>query len=161
MPEDMEGWSFRRRIAQPFVTAAASEYDVFARWYETARETGISYRRTDMLEDWRREKGLVRYQAVCERLADGTQPPERVFTDTPWDGLRSSLMYEFRITGWDRETGESFTRFGAVTSDSLLTVGEAKGIYEDTYVAGALYGEWADVEISLLAVRHKTGSAFT
>ncbi|GAF75442.1 unnamed protein product, partial [marine sediment metagenome] len=55
MPSLMEGWSDARRIAQPFVTSAATTEDVFQRWYETARDAGISYRRTDMLEDWRRE----------------------------------------------------------------------------------------------------------
>jgi hypothetical protein len=161
MPDGMEEWSYRRRVAQPFVSAAASEYDVFARWYEDARESGLSYRRTDMLEDWRREKGLIRYQAVCEQLRDDTQPPDRIFTDTPWEGLRSALMYEFRIEGWDRETGESFVRFGAVTTDTHLTVGEAKALYDEAYIESQAYGEWVDVIVSLIAVRHKTGAAFT
>lgn len=155
-----EEWSFARRIAQPFVEAAAQRYDVFEPWYEEARDAGISYRRSDMLEDWRRERGLVLYQSVCERLRPDTQPPEHLFTETPWEGLSTALLYEFRFEGVDKATQERFTRFVGVGTDTRLTVGEARRIFDEEYLTPGVYGELEDVRLTLVSVRHKVGAEY-
>ena len=158
MPPQEEEWSLARRIAQPFLREAVQTWDVFERWYESAREAGISYRRTDMLEDWRREKGLVLYQYEAERLSPTTQPPTRMWTETPWEGLTTSLLYEFRFEGVDVPTRESFSRFVGVGTDTVLTIGEAIQAFMEEYVEAGVDGELEQGKLTLVPLRHKGGS---
>lgn len=160
MPDLMEGWSQSRRIAQPFVSGAAVREDVFERWYEQAREAGISYRRTDMLEDWRREKGLVLHQAQLERLRPGAQPPASWMTDKPWDGLTTSLVYEFRFTGRDAETQEGFDRFVGVGTNTRLTIEEAVNQFMGEYVDTKVYGDLEGLRFTVSSVWHKSESEY-
>jgi len=164
-PQEEEEWSFARRLAQPFVREAPRVHETFASWYREARETGISYRRTDMLEDWRRERGLVVHEAELSRLRPETLPPERTWTDTPWPGLRTSLLYEFRMTGAELIIEEGrvvdrrpFERFISLGTDTRLTVGEARSSIVDEYIAMLVYGALEDIELTLVSVRHRTGA---
>jgi hypothetical protein len=156
----MEGWSEARRIAQPFVTSAANREDVFARWYEQAQEAGISYRRTDMLEDWRREKGLVLHQAQLERMDPEGVPPRAWMTDKPWDGLTTSLVYEFRLEGWDVDKKEWVDQFVGVPTDTHVTEQEAIDAFFEGYIDAKVYGELVEVSMTFVSVWHKTGSDF-
>lgn len=160
MPSLMEGWSEARRIAQPFVTSAATTTDVFARWYETARDAGISYRRTDMLEDWRRERGLVLHQAQLERLGPDSLPPAAWMTDRPWDGLTTSLVYEFYMEGWDVDKKEWVEKFVGVASNKHLTIGEAEDQFFAEYIKPGNYGKLVEASLTMTSVWHKTDSEY-
>lgn len=157
MPPQEEGWSYSRRIAQPFVQSAATRYDVFARWYEEAREGGISYRRSDMLSDWRREKGLVLHQVECEGLSAETKVPERLFTPTDWPGMTNKYQYVFRYTAEDKETKERFEDVVAVVAtDRELLPGEAWEEFEGSFRLGQPY-DWMElVDFQMFAVRRRT-----
>lgn len=160
MPSLMEGWSEARRIAQPFVMSLAHRDISGAEALRTLQGAGIGYREGDFYEDWRRELGLVRHQAQLERLRPGSQPPAGWMTDRPWDGLTTSLVYEFHFTGRYSKTMDEFDRYVGVGSDTRLTVGEATQLFIDGYLEPKVCGDLENVSLSLVSVWHKTDSEY-
>lgn len=157
MPPRTEDWSYRRRIAQPFVIGYAREPISGAEALGRLREGGLGYRTVDFYSDWRRERGLVLHEYECTVLRRDTIPPTRVFTDTEWPGLASKYLYEFRIEGTDIATGEALVdEFRAIGSDTLLTVGEAEDEYWARFEEGVSDPDKEVEEITLTSVRRRT-----
>lgn len=113
-----------------------------------------------MLDDWRREKGLILHQAQLERLDPERQPPSAWMTDRPWDGLRTSLVYEFRFTGRDAETQEGFDRYIGVATNKQLTIQQASDLFTEEYVDTEVYGKLENVAYTMVSVWHKSGSEY-
>lgn len=157
MPPQEREWSKQRKVAQPYLKRAVRDYEVFERWYEDARETEISYRRTDMLSDWRNEKSLVLNQALVESLRPETPVPERAFTRTEWPGMTRKYHYIFRYSGYDTETEEIFTdRNMSFGTDTELLPGEAEARFFEILSEMAELSPITIEEQHLMAVRRRT-----
>ena len=160
MPSLMEGWSEARRIAQPFVMSLAHRDISGAEALRTLQGAGIGYREGDFYEDWRREMGLVRHQAQLERLRPDSQPPVGWMTDRPWDGLTTSLVYEFYMEGWDVDKKEWVEKYVGVGTNTRLTVGEAEDQFFAEYVTPGVYGRLVEASLTMTSVWHKTDSEY-
>lgn len=157
MPPQEQEWSVNRRLAQPFLLRLAREPIPGAEGLRRLRESGLGYRMTDFYSDWRRERGLIRYEYECTRLSRTITPPERVFTDTEWPGLTSKYLYEFRLEGIDRVTGERLEdEYRAIGTDTLLTVGEAEDDYWDRWEEGVSDPDKEVEKVTLVSVRRRT-----
>lgn len=146
-------WSSTRLMAQPFVQAAAHRFDTAQAWIDEARAGGISYRRTDMLADWRREKDLMLYEVEMSRLSPTTTPREAALTETRWPGMSTRYMYEFRVVGEEIATKRTFSGYRAIATDRLLTVGEVMEDYLERLDAGTSDPDLEISQVTLMAVR--------
>lgn len=157
MPPQEEVWSPARLLAQPFLQRLAHEPITGAMALRQLREAGLGYRTQDFYSDWRRERGLVLYEYECGVLRRTTIPPERVFTDTEWLGLTNKYLYEFRLEGIDRITGEPMVdEYRAIGSDTLLTVGEAEDDYWLRWELEQTDPQYEVEKVTLMAVRRRT-----
>lgn len=160
MPSLMEGWSQARRIAQPFIVSLSHEDISGAEALRQLQATGIGYREGDFYEDWRRERGLVLHQAQLERLRPDSLPPVAWMTDRPWDGLTTSLVYEFRMQGWNTDKLEWVDRYVGVGGNTHITVDEAIDQFFAEYIDPKVYGEMLEVSLTMTSVWHKSDSEF-
>lgn len=158
MSELMQGWSQARRIGQPFVSRGVREHESGASWIREMREAGLGYRDQDMYADWRREQGLALHEAQLRVMSPDQTPPREFWTDTPWDGLSTSLLYEFRVELRDKETQEVIEEFRAVGSNKLITLEEAADDYIRRVNEGLSDPRYEVVSAVSMDVRHKTGS---
>lgn len=157
MPPQEEVWSATRLLAQPFVLRLVREPISGAEGLRRLRDIGLGYRTTDFYSDWRRERGLARYEYECSVLRRETTPPDRVFTDTEWPGLTNRYLYVFSLAGTDRITGEPLVdEFRAIGTDTLLTVGEAEDEYWTRWLEGVSDPDKEIETATLTAVRRRT-----
>jgi hypothetical protein len=143
---------------QPFIAAAAQQYESGAEWIRASREAGTSYRTQDMYADWRREHGLALHEAQIKAMSPDKTPPQSFWTETPWDGLSTSLLYEFRVELRDIETGEVVSAFRATGTNKLLTFEEAAENYRQRVEEGLSDPRFEVVSVTPMDVRHKVGA---
>lgn len=93
-----------------------------SKWIAEEKSVGMSYRRTDMLADWRdigeykKKEGLARY------VRKGYVPSERAAEVHVW-AMSKEYMYKVRCETVLRPDLPVVTRFVNIMSDSPMTVG--------------------------------------
>lgn len=96
-----------------------------SKFISTMRERGLSYRRTDMLSDWRsvgnteKKTGLLRY------VRKDFKPSPDLYAEVSWD-LKREYMFKVSVYTRTRPGEKPKQRFINVMSDRTLTPGEVE-----------------------------------
>ena len=81
---------------------------------------GLSYRRTDMLADWRSVNELVRKEGAIRYVRKDRYPTERTIAQVEW-GMSKEYMYKVKVQSVIK-AGEPITeRFVNIMSDVPMT----------------------------------------
>lgn len=92
-----------------------------ARFIGEMREAGLSYRRTDMLADWRDVNELVTKEGLARYVRKGYIPGEKAAEIHEW-AMSKEYMYRVRSESRLYPGVEVVTRFVNIISDSPMTV---------------------------------------
>jgi len=84
------------------------------------KEQGLSYRRTDMLADFRSVNELERKADAFRFVRKDYYPTERSMAQVEWS-LEKEFMYKLKVQSQTEPGGEITERFVNITSDSPLT----------------------------------------
>jgi len=91
-----------------------------SRFISDMRATGLSYRRTDMLADWRSVNELERKEGVIRYVRKDRYPTEKSIAAVEWE-LSKEYMYKVQVQSVIKE-GEPITeRFVNIMSDVPMT----------------------------------------
>ena len=91
-----------------------------SRFISDMREVGLSYRRTDMLADWRTINELERKEGVLRYVRKDRYPTEKSIAAVEW-AISKEYMYKIKVQSVIR-IGEPITeRFVNIMSDVPLT----------------------------------------
>ena len=120
---------------------------------------GLTYRRTNMLSDWRSVAGIESKKDIIKYVRKDRLPSMRAVADVEWE-LSKEYMYKAKV--WAQtKPGEPMTeRFVNITSDNLLTPQEIESqIY-------SRWGEWEKYQgdvlnrVQVVGVYHKIEQPF-
>ena len=138
---------------EPGVTSADKAYAYL-------RDAGYAVPRSAVREVWREAIRGQDYIAIANRLESEDRVPESWMTPTEWD-YSHRYNYVVEISGTNDITGLPETRHVTVTSDTLITIGEAEG---DAANAAFNYGlniVGGDFAMSLSSVRVARGRTWS
>lgn len=106
------------------------------RFIKDMRDEGLSYRRSDMLSDWRSVNQLETKADLFKYVRKDYYPSPKVLADVSWN-LSKEFMYKVRVMS-RLAPGEPLTeRFVNIISDSPMT----RGMVEQSVVE-----QWAEWE---------------
>jgi len=106
-----------------------------SRFIAEMRELGLSYRRTDMLADWRSVGEIEKKEGMLRYVRKDRYPTEKTIAAVEWD-LSKEYMYKVQVKLIMRP-GEPITeRFVNIMSDVPLTPVMAEAEVEERW------GEW-------------------
>lgn len=117
----------RRGLAFPFISRGVAEGMSSEAIIKALRETGLSYRRQDMLADIRsvREGAKVR-EEFRTMTPDTPVDPDR-YAMWEWN-IKEPYLYQVALSVTDRQTGKTELQYYGVLSDRVLTRREAEEI---------------------------------
>lgn len=106
-----------------------------SRFIADMREVGLSYRRTDMLADWRSVNELERKEGAVRYVRKDRYPTEKTIASVEW-AISREYMYKVKVQSVVR-IGEPITeRFVNIMSDVPLTPAMIEAEVEERW------GEW-------------------
>lgn len=149
--ERTDSWQTQFSSARPYYLRAVEAGVTFNEFYDTMRDAGLGYRRTNMLADWRDVSGLWFGETQIQRLGENTPIPERL-TSAPWSqqaaDYNAYVQYE-----WQDPDGKWHTSMRVIQSDTLLSKGEYEGIARSLYAPD---GDYADASARYFHLRGVT-----
>ncbi len=106
-----------------------------SRFIADMRATGLSYRRTDMLADWRSINELERKEGALRFVRKDRYPTEKSMAAVTW---ATSKEYMYKVKVWSQiKAGEPMTeRFVNIMSDAPMTPTMLEAEVEERW------GEW-------------------
>ena len=112
-----------RGILAPLMFRAIEGGSSFNKFYQSARNKGISYRRASMLADWNATRSLVENRDQLQQVASGefpqlTEVSESVFKWT------EPFVYQARVEAQVTPEAPVTERFVTVLSSEQLTMGQ-------------------------------------
>ena len=87
------------------------------------REAGLSYRRTDMLADWRDAGSIQKKEGLARYVRKGYVPSDRIAEIRAWS-MSKEYMYKVRSESILRAGEKPVTRFVNIMSDRPMTIEE-------------------------------------
>lgn len=106
-----------------------------SRFLADMREAGLSYRRSDMLADWRSVNELERKEGALRFVRKGYYPTEKSIAQVEWE-ISREYMYKVRTESRLRPDEPIAVRFVNIMSDTPLTPAELEAQVEERW------GEW-------------------
>lgn len=108
-----------RGLAQSFIRRGASEGQTGASILGFLREQGLGYRTQNFYEDFRKWKGVEKYETQITDLDQDRLIPEGWTQDTPYK-LTSEYLYQLKATYVDIDTGtEILTNWGINSNERM------------------------------------------
>lgn len=89
----------------------------------TMKEKGLSYRRTDMLADWREVASIMKAESALGRIRTGYIPIDRMAELKVWN-LSQEYMYKVRSEQITKTGKRLEPKFVNIMSDEPMTVEE-------------------------------------
>lgn len=152
--ERTASWESSYSAARPFMMRASDEGMSFNTFYDISKESGISYRRERMLEDWRSIQGLYVKEALINALTPTKAIPD-AFTQLGPEGqtmaYRGIIQYKYD----DPTTGETLTGVRVIGSDKPLSRARFEEIASRAFEENRPYADPSAREFSLRAVYRK------
>lgn len=106
-----------------------------SRFLADMQDAGLSYRRTDMLADWRSVNQLERKEGVLRYVRKDYYPTEKAMAQVTWETSRE-YMYKVKTESRLRPKEPLVTRFVNIMSDTPLTPRELEAQIAERW------GEW-------------------
>jgi hypothetical protein len=139
-PTRTSSWQSAFGSVKAFMLKAVNSAMSFNEFYDTTKETGISYRRTNMLTDWRNVQGLYKFEQSIGQLNPDSIIPSRYMTDEAHSVNYNVLAgVEYKYT--DALTGETITGMRMVDSDELSTTNDYLSRAQELFREGAPYAD--------------------
>ncbi|GAI64195.1 unnamed protein product [marine sediment metagenome] len=114
-----------------------------SRFIKDMRDIGLSYRRTDMLADWRSVNELERKEGVLRYVRKDRYPTEKTIAAVTWETSKE-FMYKVKVQSVIR-IGEPITeRFVNIMSDVPMTPAMVEAEVEERW------GEWEKYEAEII-----------
>lgn len=114
-----------RGILAPLMFRAIEGGSSFNRFYQSARDKGISYRRASMLADWNATKSLVESRDKLQRLDPGDFPELTEVSESRFKWTEP-FVYQARVEAQVTAEAPVTERFVTVLSSEQLTIGEVE-----------------------------------
>jgi len=105
------------------------------RFIKDMRAVGLSYRRTDMLADWREVNELEKKEGLARFVRKGYVPAERAAELKTW-AMSREYMYKVKTQSRLRPDEPVVDRFVNIMSDTPMTIEEIESQVTDAW------GEW-------------------
>jgi hypothetical protein len=144
-------WEEAYSAARPFMLRAADEGMSFNAFYDVARDSGISYRRARMLEDWRTVLGVYRNETLIRNMSADRVIPENYTMAGP-AGQTAPYRAVIQYTYTDPTTGEELTGTRVIGSDRLRTRSELESIASHAFEPGRPYADPTAGDFRLRAI---------
>lgn len=135
-----ETWDRNFNRSEFYIRQAVNEGLSFGDWYETAKETGLSYRYTNMRADWRDVQSLYRWESSLQGLDPDAEVPD-LYTIEGRAGQRYNYLAGVEYSYWDHVENKWAKSVRMVTSEGLSTTDDYVGQAEDLFAAGGTYDD--------------------
>jgi len=112
-----------RGLSQSFLRAGVSAGLSAASTIRTLATQGLTYRRTDMLADFREWAQVPAKADVIKNVRHDYRPSKALYIETSGKQLRA-FRYQVTVDVYNPETKEKFNFVSNVTSDRQLTISE-------------------------------------
>lgn len=158
MPEPIRtsAWKDAFGSTKAFILKAVNQGMSFNDFYDTAKETGISYRRERMLTDWRNVQGLYKFEASISKLDLDKVISSRFVTDESHSVNYNYLAgVEYKYT--DAITGEDVIAMRMVDSNELSAKSDYISRAAELYKEGAAYADPSARDFKVRFVESKRG----
>lgn len=131
--------STERGILRSLMYKALDAAYSFNAFYRSAQEKGISYRRSDMLADWRSIQSELTNRAALRSLSAGDIPEHTAVGTTPFK-YTEPFIYKARVEYQVSAEAPLTEQFVTVLSSKALTIGGAVGQVMEKW-PGFAYGK--------------------
>lgn len=123
-------------------------------WIRELKAAGLSYRRTNMLADFRSMLGIERKKDAAKYTRKDRLPSMHAIADVEWD-LSAEYMYKMRV--WVRTAPDEplHERFVNVMSDRLLRPSEAEAEVFKRWGTWEKYAGETPERAEVSEIRHK------
>lgn len=142
MPEPVRTPSWLRQFnaSKSFMLKAINDEVTFNDFYDLMKSAGLSYRRTNMLTDFRNVQGLYKFEDLLDKLDPFKVIAQQYVTN---EGHSVNYNYlagvEYKYT--DPFTGETITGIRMVDSETLSTKADYIERAESMFKEGAPYAD--------------------
>jgi len=151
--ERTPAWQAQYGAARPLIYRADEAGLSFDQYYRAMQDAGLSYRRANMLADWRQATGLWQGEINIQR-ADPTKPISERYTSAPWAEQKAAfnayVQYE-----WTGPDGEPHVGMRVIQSDTLLSRNEYEQKARKLYAPDGAYADSSARSFHLRAVTGK------
>lgn len=124
-------------------------------WIREMREAGISYRRTDMLADYRQTLELEKKEGLARFVRKGYIPSERSAELKEW-AMSKEYMYKVQTESRLRPDEPVTTRFVNIMSDTPLTIEEIESQVESSWQQWERYSAEEITGLQVWSAVHRT-----
>ena len=115
----VQGWSKARGMAQPFIEKMARLGQSAASIYDAMKDTGIGYRKTDLLADVRRYKGMAEQRNTSKYTRKDRMPTLSSMTADPRP-LKNKYQTYIQAELVNSDTGEKSSRLFMIGYDKQI-----------------------------------------
>lgn len=147
-----ETWSKNYSQAEPHMNSAYNRGMSFNAFYEQVKGTHISYRRENMLTDWREVAGLYKYEWSLRQMP-GDQQVRLNQTVEARGEQRSNFLATVEYQFLDAETGKYEPNARLIASSELLEKDEYVRLASEWLEPGGAYYDPSITGIRLRIVR--------
>jgi len=112
-----------RGLAQSFIRSSVTRGLTSAATIRTLTTAGLTYRRTEMLADFREWAQVPAKADAIKAVRHDYRPSRRLFIETTGKQLRA-FRYQVGVDIYNPETGERLHMVTNITSERSMTVGE-------------------------------------
>lgn len=151
-----KAWQSAFGTAEPFMRQAFRTGVSFNEFQRIAMETGISYRRTRMLEDWRGVAGLYKWEAVIARLRPDTPIPDYMMAEGK-PGQRNNYLAGVEFTATDPLTGEDVRGIRMISSSENFGHERYESAAAHAYEPGRPYADPTARDFKVSFIYRKRG----
>jgi len=146
-------WQAQYGASRPLIYRAYEAGMTFNQFFESMQNAGLSYRRANMLVDWRQATGLWFGEANIQ-AADPTKPISERYTSAPWTEQKAAfnayVQYE-----WQSPDGKWHVSMRVIQSDTLLSRNEYEQKARELYAPDSAYADSSARSFHLRAVTRR------
>jgi len=118
------------------------------------RESGLGYRKTDFLSDWREFAGLEKKKDTFKYIPKRYKPTAATMTETS-EMLSREYSYVFEVKGRDVITGEEKKLDWRYATDELISIEEAESLVPDWLEVPEYETKLKDYTVKLVGVKRR------
>lgn len=135
----------RRGLAQAFIRSGVERGITGGAIVRSLREVGLTYRRTQMLEDVRTFRGVTAVRPALKATRKDFYPSERMYR-SPQRFMLRKYGYDVRVRFFDPRTNETRTQFTRISTDIPMRIQDIEGKALDYFRPPSDEYEFTDVE---------------
>lgn len=139
-PSRSSSWQSSFGAAKSFMSKAVNDGMTFNSFYDTMKDAGMSYRRTNMLTDWRSTQNLYKFESILGAL-DPDKPISARYVSDESHSVHYNYLAGVEYKWTDAVTGKTETGMWMVDSDELSSMNDYVGRAAELFKEGAPYAD--------------------